>query len=193
MKKVLIILFILFSTNSFSQKWSLNKVDKNKEFGYEYLFSFQNENDKNEFIKTKNDNNKKSQIIGKILDKSNNPISGVVNISSKTIKFSKDIQTNFNGEFSADLDPGEYKLEINYIGFDKFVTEFSINEKNTIEFKIKLGLSSELRIYEINSKNELSDKEINQIIKCVEKNKELRNFSTEKCSDKLRYKVMIQI
>ena len=193
MKKILIILIILFSTNSFSQKWSLNKVDKNKEFGYEYWFSFQNENDKSEFIRTKKDNNEKSKIIGKIIDKSNNPISGFVNISSKDNSFSKDIQTNFNGDFSAELDSGDYKLEINLIGFDNFKTEFSIIEKNTLEFKIKLGLSPELRIYQINSKNELSDKQINEIIKCVEKNRDLKYFSTEKCSDKLNFKVTIQI
>ena len=194
MKKILIILIILFSTNSFSQKWSLNNVDKNKEFGFEYWFSFQNENDINEFEIIEKENLNKTELKGQIFDKLNNPISDAsINIISKDKSINKELRADFDGNFKTELSNGEYSIEINYFGFDQFKTDLNIKENSSVEFKINLGLGQELRTYQIASKNELTENEISEIIKCIDQNRELKNYSTKKCSDRKKYEITIQM
>ncbi len=76
MKHIIILLFLTIYSTSYSQNWKLNTVNKTKEYGFEYWFSFQNEDDKNEFVIMKKINEKKPEVIGQILNKKCNPISG---------------------------------------------------------------------------------------------------------------------
>ena len=194
MKHILILFFFTISFNSFSQNWELNNIDKTKEYGFQYTFSFQNENDKNEFKVSEKKNSKSTELRGQIFDNLNNPISGVsIKIISKNKTFSKQIQVDFEGNFKTELPPGEYWIEINYVGYDQFKTDFSIKENSTTEFKIKLGLGQELRIYQIDSKTELTDNEISEIIDCVNGKRKSKSFSTTECSEKNKYNVTIQI
>ena len=194
MKYIIIILFFTISTTTYSQNWRLNKVDNTKEYGFEYWFSFQNEDDDNEFKIIEKKNSKRTEINGQISDKLNNPISGAfIKIISKDKSLNKELYADFDGNFKMELPPGEYSIEINYIGFDQFKKIFCIKEKSSKEFKINLGLGEELRIYQINSKTELTENEILEIIKCVNINRKIKNFSTEKCSNREKYILTIQI
>ncbi|QOD59430.1 carboxypeptidase regulatory-like domain-containing protein [Polaribacter haliotis] len=194
MKHILILFFFTISFNSFSQNWELNDIDKTKEYGFQYTFSFQNENDKNEFKVSEKKNSKRTELKGQIFDKLNNPISGVyIKIISKNKTLSKQIQADFEGNFKTELPTGEYSIEINYVGYDQFKTDFRIKENSTTEFKIKLGLGQELRIYQIDSKTELTDNEISEIIDCVNGKRKSKSFSTTECSEKNKYNVTIQI
>jgi len=184
----------MISSISYSQNWKLISVDKTKEYGFEYHFSFQNEEDNNEFKTIEKENSKGTELIGKILDKLNNPISGAnIKITSKDKSLNKELHADFDGKFKTELPTGEYSIEINYIGFDQLKKDFFIKEKTSKEFKINLGLGQELRIYQIDSKAELTEKEILEIIKCVNLNRKLKNFSTEKCSNREKYILTIQI
>ena len=194
MKHIIILLFLTIYSTSYSQNWKLNTVNKTKEYGFEYWFSFQNEDDKNEFGITEKINGKKSEIIGEILDKKCNPISGAnIKIISENGDIIKNLQANFNGKFTAELKKGNYSIKTNYYGFDNFETDFSVKEKSSTELKIKLGLGAELQIYQIESKNKLTENKILDIIKCVEQKRNFKKFNTRKCSEKLNYKVSIQI
>ena len=194
MKHIITLLFLTISFSSFSQNWKLNNVDKIKEYGFEYIFSFQNEDDNNEFKITEKKNSKSTEISGQIFDKLNNPISGVsVKINSKNKTLSKELQADFDGKFITELPTGEYSIEINSIGFDQFKTDFCIKEYSSKDFIIKLGLSQELRIYQIDSKTELTDNKISEIIECVNGKRKSKSFSTTECSEKNKYKVTIQI
>tara|TARA_R110002033_G_scaffold33618_3_gene71058 strand:- start:63 stop:647 length:585 start_codon:yes stop_codon:yes gene_type:complete len=194
MKHILILFFFTISFNLFSQNWELNNIDKTKEYGFQYTFSFQNENDKNEFKVSEKKNSKRTELIGQIFDRLDNPISGVsIKIISKTETLSKQIQADFDGNFKTELPTGEYWIEINYVGYDHFKTDFRIKENSTTEFKIKLGLGQELRIYQIDSKTELTDNKISEIIDCVNGKRKSKSFSTTECSVKNKYKVTIQI
>ena len=194
MKNIIILFFFTISYSSFSQKWELNNVDKTKEYGFQYTFSFQNEKDKNEFQIAQRRNSKNTELSGQVFDKLNNPISGVsIKIISKTKTISKQVQADFHGRFKTELPIGEYSIEINYVGFDQFQADFKIKENSITEFKIKLGLGQELRIYQIDSKTKLNDNKISEIIECVNGKRKLKNFSTIECSEKNNYKVAIQI
>ncbi len=193
-KHIIILFFFTISFSSFSQKWKLNNVDKTKEYGFQYTFSFQNENNENEFKILEKKNSKRTEFSGQIFDKLNNPISGVfIKIISKTKTFNKQIQVDFDGNFKTELPTGDYSIEINYVGYDQFKTDFRIKENSTTDFKIKLGLGQEFRIYQIDSKTELTENKISEIIDCVNGKRELKSFSTTECSEKKRYKVTIQI
>ncbi|AUC76670.1 carboxypeptidase-like regulatory domain-containing protein [Olleya sp. Bg11-27] len=194
MKHIIILLFLTISFSSFSQNWKLNNVDNIKEYGFEYIFSFQNEDDNNEFKITEKKNSKSTEISGQIFDKLNNLISGIsVKIISKKRTLSKELQADFYGKFITELPIGEYSIEINHIGFDQFKTDFCIKEYSSKDFIIKLGLSQELRIYQIDSKSELTDNKISEIIECVNGKRKSKSFSTIECSEKNKYKVTIQI
>ena len=79
------------------------------------------------------------------------------------------------------------------MGFDQFKTDFCIKEYSSKDFKIKLGLSQELRVYQIDSTTELTDNKISEIIECVNGKRKSRSFSTTECSEKNKYKVTIQL
>ncbi|MGS2727885.1 carboxypeptidase-like regulatory domain-containing protein [Psychroserpens sp. BH13MA-6] len=194
MRHILILFFFTISFSSFSQNWELNDIDKTKDYGFQYTFSFQNENDKNEFYISEKKNSKTAELSGKIFDKLKNPISGVyIKIISKTKSLNKKIQADFDGNFKTELPTGEYSIEINHMGYDQFKTDFRIRENSSTEFKVKLGLGKELRIYQIDSKTELTDNIISEIIDCVSGKRKSKSFSTTKCSEKDKYKVTIQI
>jgi hypothetical protein len=194
MKHIIILFFFTISFSSFSQKWKLTNVDKTKEYGFQYTFSFQNENDENEFHVSEKKNLRRTELSGQIFDKINNPISGVsIKIISKTKAFNKQIQADFDGNFKTELPIGDYSIEINYPGYDQFKTDFRIKENSTTDFNIKLGLEQELPIYQIDSKIELTENKISEIIDCVNGKRELKSFSTTECSEKNRYKVTMQI
>ena len=194
MKPIIILYFFTISFSSFSQNWALNNIDKTKEYGFQYTFTFQNEDDKNEFKIVERNNSKSTEISGQVLDNMNNVISGVsIKIVSKNKTLSKDLQADFDGNFKTELPTGKYSIEINYFGFDQFKTEFCIIEKSSKNFKINLGLGQELRNYQIDSKTELTENKISEIIECVNRKRKSKSFSTTKCSEKNKYKVTIQI
>ncbi|CAM1366775.1 conserved hypothetical protein [Tenacibaculum litoreum] len=194
MKYIIILFLFTISFSSFSQKWELNNVDKTKEYIFQYTFSLQNEDDNNEFKVSKKKNSKRTELSGQVFDKLNNPISGVsIKIISKTKTLSKEIQADFDGNFKTELPTGEYQIEINYVGFNQFKTDFRIEKKITTEFKINLGLGQELCTYQIDSKIELTENKVSEIIECVNKKRKSKSFSTTECSEKNKYRVTIQI
>ncbi len=182
------------SISSYSQNWSLNNVDETKEFGFEYWFSFQNEDDESVLKITEKKNCGETKIIGRISDSSKNDISGAnVKIKSKEANFEKNIKTDFDGKFKLIIDDGEYTIEIDYPGFDKLISDFIIDEKSKLNMNVFLGLGPELQVYQINSKEKLNENKISEIIKCVEQKRNKRKFSTMECSDKKEYQVTMHI
>ncbi|MFI2742761.1 carboxypeptidase-like regulatory domain-containing protein [Zhouia sp. PK063] len=193
MKHLLMLIFYLISISSFSQNWTLNNVDKHKKYGFQYIFSFQNNDDSNSYKIITKEHFKITAVTGQVFDHANIPIAGAhIKITSKKGSFSKEIYTNFNGNFEIALSSGEYLIEINSIGFDNFKTDFSIKANTITEFKINLGLGEELRIYQIDSKRELTKNEIMEIMECVNNKRKSQDFNTTACSQKNLYTVTIQ-
>ena len=194
MKNLVIIIFLINTFNSFSQNWKLNNIDNTKEYVYQYIFSFQNEDDNNEFNIIEIANSNSTELIGYIYDKLNNPISAAsIVLISKSKIFEKKLQADFTGVFKVDLPIGSYMIEIDYPEFDKFTTEFTIQKNFTTQFKVNLGLGEEIRNYQIDSKNELKNDEILNIIECVSNKRKSKNFKAFQCSEKEKFIVSIQI
>ncbi len=88
------------------------------------------------------------------------------------------------------LKPGNYSIAIIAMEYDRYSVKLSIKENEFFNLHIKLGLAPEPEVYQINSKEELKENEILSIMKCVKDNK--RGFS-EKCIDRHRYYLNMQI
>jgi len=72
----------------------------------------------------------------------------------------------------------EGKIEVSYIGFESYKTEFHLIPQKEIKFEIRLAQTADPlpTIYEIHSKIRITKKEREKIIKCV-----VENEGDEKC------------
>ena len=98
--------------------------------------------------------------------------------------------SEFNGETELQLENGKYRIEVEALKYDNFNLDFEIENSQQVELKIKLGLAPELEVYEIDSKKELTETEILEIIECVRVN---RNDFHKNCSDLRKHRIMMHI
>lgn len=189
MKQTILILSILFSVQCFGQKWHLNNVDKSEEYAYEYWFQYENIEDTCSYQITKNPESKNSII--KLFD---NLDDTVIFANIKLINLDNESETNltsdFNGNTKIHLEDGKFKVEVMAMNYDNFSLEFEIRDGQQVELIIKLGLAPELEVYQIDSKKELSETDILEIIECVKVN---RDDFLKICSDLKKYRIMMHI
>ena len=189
MKQTILILSILFSVQCFGQKWHLNNVDKNKEYPYEYWFQFKNVEDTCSHQLKKKSESKMSSI--RIFDNQDVTVN-FANI--QVINIENDSETNlipkFNGNTELRLENGKYRIEVRAMNYDNFNLEFGIENDKQIELNIKLGLAPELEVYQIDSRTELRETEILELIECVRIN---RDDYYKICSDLKKYRIMMHI
>ncbi|MFI0427516.1 MAG: carboxypeptidase-like regulatory domain-containing protein [Flavobacterium sp.] len=189
MKQKTTILFLLLICNVYGQKWHLNRIDKNSKYKYEYWFQFQNLEDSCTFNEEK--------ILGKLkstiqLTDNKNKFVSLANITIKNLEsgYITNLTTDLNGLGEVSLKPGKYKVFISAINYDEFTFDFKISENEAINLKVQLGLAPELDVYQINSKTELKEVDIFEIMKCVKENKQ--NFY-ENCSQREKFYITMQI
>ena len=189
MKQTILILSVLYSIQCFGQKWHLNNVDKSKDYPYEYWFQFENLDDTCSYKLTKKSGFEKSHIE---LYNNQGDIVTFANIIIHNIGTDSIISliSEYNGQSNILLKKGKYRIEIYAMNYDKFNLEFEVKNEQYIELQIYLGLAPELTVYQIDSKSELTESEIYEIMKCVKINK---NQFNENCSDIKKYSVMIHI
>ncbi len=188
MRQVTTILFLLFFSQVFGQKWHLDDIDKSKEFKYKYTFTFENAEDSSSFIFRKKDGNSISNI--QITDnKGDTIVYAAIIVKDLENDTSLIFMSDFEGLVKLELKPSNYNLQITSIGYDKFIFNFNILENEYFNLKVQLGLGSELGIYAIHSKTKLEENEILTIINCVKENRE-GNYT--KCTDQNRYFIMTQ-
>lgn len=189
MKHTIFILSILISIQCFGQKWHLNNVNENEKFPYEYWFQFENIEDTCSYIQTKNLESENS--VFKLLDNQGDIVK-FANI--KVINLDNDRETNLTSDYKGYsellLENGKFRIEIRAINYDNFNLEFEIENTEQVELTIKLGLAPELEVYQIDSKKELTETEILEIIECVRIN---RDDFHKICSDFKKYRIMIHI
>ncbi|ESU24009.1 hypothetical protein FLJC2902T_32070 [Flavobacterium limnosediminis JC2902] len=195
-KTIIILVFILHSTFNYAQKWHFEKVDSEREFKYEYWFSFQNEDDSNsiELIETPNQTDTK-RINGIITDSKGKPIEFVdIIIKDNSGNIISIIYPNSKGEFLLERQFESFELIISTIEYDELISKINLKSNFNTSLKIKLGRAPELLTYQINAKSELNSDEITEIINCVKKNRDLNDENYLKnCSDDKKYKLCIQI
>ena len=167
----------------------MNNVDKTEEYSYEYWFQFENLDDTCSFQLTEKIGKQPSTF--EIFDNQNDAIV-FANIRLENIETDSiiNLHSDFNGKIEILLEKGNYKIEISAINYDNFELEIEVESEEFLEFIINLGLAPELEVYQIDSKVELEESEIIQIIDCVKMNR--REFY-ENCSDKKRYRIIMQI
>lgn len=186
---ITIVLLLLFC-NVYGQKWHLNRINKNSKFKYEYWFNFDNLEDSSSysFNKQKGQTMSSIHLTNNYADTVAFVIIAIRDLDNDTIF---PIVTDMNGYGNLKLKSGKYKIEISDINYDKFSFEFTLLDNEYFNLNVCLGLASDLTVYQINSKNELSKKEISRIIECVKKNR--NNFSH--CRDLIRkkYSILMQI
>jgi hypothetical protein len=183
------ILFLLLFCNVYGQKWHLNRIDKSTKFKYEYWFQFDNIDDTSSYNFEKSAGHLKSTI--QLTDhKGNTVLFATIRIKGLGNNDLFNIISDFDGLGIVKLRHGKYRIEISAVNYDKFSFDFTISEGEYFDLNIKLGLAPELTVYQINSKNELSEREIQAIINCVRVN---RQDFYKICLDKGRYKISMHI
>lgn len=189
MRQTTTILFLLLFCNVYGQKWHLVGIDKSAKFKYEYWFQFDNIDDTSSYNFEKSVGHLKSTI--HLTDnKSDIVLFATIRIKDIDHDTLLNIISDLDGLGTVKLRPGKYRLEILAVNYDKFSFDFTISEGEYFDLNIKLGLAPELTVYQINSNNELTEKEIETIINCVKENRQDYN---KICSDKDRYKIMTHI
>jgi hypothetical protein len=189
MKQTIFILSILLSVQCFGQKWHLNNVDKNEDYPYEYWFQFENTEDTCSYQLTKKQGTQNSTI-----QLFNNYGDTLVFANVKVINLGNESETtqisDFNGNTELSLEDGKYRIEVRAMNYDNFNLEFEIENGRQVNLNIKLGLAPELEVYQIDSKKELKETKILEIIECVRIN---RNDFHKICSDLRKYRIMMHI
>jgi hypothetical protein len=186
LKLLTTISFFLFFCNVYGQKWHLNKVNEASEYKYEYWFHFDNEEDTSSFVLR--------NIIGQ-----STPTIHLRNNNGDTIDFAiikiKNLKSGIEygflsqdiGQFN--LKPGDYNITVSAMNYDHFAINFKLKKNQSIDLNVKLGLSSESVVYQINAKEKLSDVEMSTIVNCIRESESDFN----KCSIKNKYSVTMHI
>lgn len=167
----------------------MNRIDQSAKFKYEYWFQFENINDTSSYNFKKGLGQLKSTI--QLTDNNGDTVLfATIRIKGLDNDTLLNIKSDLDGLGTVKLRPGKYRIEISAMGYDKFSFDFTISEGEYFDSKIKLGLAPELTVYQINSKDELTEQEIQAIINCVKTN---RQDYYKICSDKDRYNIMMHI
>tara|TARA_R110002072_G_scaffold123375_2_gene258643 strand:+ start:2121 stop:2690 length:570 start_codon:yes stop_codon:yes gene_type:complete len=189
MRQTIIIISILFSNQCLGQKWHLNNVDKSEKYPFEYWLQFENLEDTCSY--ELNENPESQNSIFRLFDNHGDTIIfayfKLINLESESDTMAI---SELNGETELELKNGKYRIEIRAVKYDNFNLDFEIKNSRQVELKIKLGLAPELEIYQIDSKKELTESDILEIIECVRVN---RNDFHKSCSDLKKYLIMMQI
>lgn len=189
MRQTTTILFLLIFCNVYGQKWHLNRIDKSSKFKYEYWFQFDNIDDTSSYNFEKKSGHLKSTI--QLTDnKGDTVLFASIRIKCLDNDTLINMITDLYGLGTVKLKPGNYRVEVSSMNYDEFSYDFTISEGEYFDLKIKLGLAPELTVYQINSKNELNEQEIQAIINCVKTN---RQDFYNICSEKDRYKIVMHI
>ena len=186
---LLFVNLMLILNHSFSQTWTEHTAINDTIYKYEYWFQFDNTDNENSYTIDKNFGKDFTEIsvfnnYGDTLSLSN------IVIINKLTGERKGQISDFNGLCFLNLNNGKYQIEVNVLGYDKFLLDFEIINNEPINLKITLGLAPELQVYQICSKNILKEKTIKKIIKCVKEN---RKTNIKKCERKNEYIISIQI
>jgi len=167
----------------------LHKVDQNEEYPFEYWFQFENLEDTCSYKLT--ENLKSLNSVFKLTDNNGDPVIltniKVINLESESETY---LISDFEGMTELQLENGKYRIEVTTLLFDKFSTDFKIKNNQQVELKIKLGRAPGLEVYQLDSKKELLETEILEIIECVRAN--INDFS-KSCSNLKKYRIMMHI
>jgi hypothetical protein len=111
----------------------------------------------------------------------------VINLENKN---ETNLISEINGKTGLQLENGKYRIEVRAMNYDNFNLNIEIENGEQVELTIKLGLAPELGVYQIDSKKELTETEILEIIECVRVN---RDDFHKICSDLKKYRIMMHI
>jgi hypothetical protein len=183
-----IIFFSFHLLPAMSQNWTL-KVDKSKEYCYDYRFRI-DDTDTNSYSLIHDSGSQFSTFF--ISDNFGDSILlAMVSIKNLTDNTVDTLPIDFSSTKRIWLSPGKYELKVYNMYFDQFKASFEIKENEHVKAKINLGENSVLiSPYHIHSKIKLADSEIYKIIDCV---KLRRKDPTKICHDKSKYHVTMEI
>lgn len=164
-------------------------AQKPSDYKYIYKFQLPELNDSSRIvIDTTRNKNPLVSLKGKISDNRSEPVS-FLTITIKNIDTTFYLTTNNEGLFETRIKPFLYELTIDGIGYKSFKISIKINGENNFNFKLILAKGKSLEWFDIYSKRELTQQEINTIIECAQSNGQ----NVYKCRKKNLYYVLIEI
>ncbi|WP_338765271.1 hypothetical protein WAF17_01290 [Bernardetia sp. ABR2-2B] len=182
----LLLLLILFTFDSCSRKNHSYRINKNSEFKYEYVFSFDYKDDTSR-VKIEKREAVKSKISGVVSDK--NGIIPPFNIILIGIEnhFRKTTEVYWEGKFDYEIPEGKYNMQISNVNAEPFEYKFEVEKNTELNFDIYLKSRQLPTIYQINSKQPLSNNKVKKIKNCIKESRK------EPCWKKDKYTISIQI
>jgi len=126
-----------------------------------------------------------TQVSGTIWDDDSKEILiGANIIFKKDEKFVTGITTDFNGNFKLNIDPGDYKFTVKYLGFDDYYGKVTVKAGNNNNLKVYLRTAGQLlnEIVVVEYKVPLIKKN-NSTSGATITSKEIRNLPTKDISD----------
>ena len=171
--------------------FTLSTVVGQKINTYKYVYKFQldKSNDINSVtVDTLQNQDAFEKISGEVIDNKLQPLIFVtIILKSKDTTIYK--TSNDKGLFVINAKPSTYELIISGANYVSITKTLVINDKINYNLKIKLARQASLNWYNINSKKELTKKDIDKIKKCVEAN----GNNPIKCVKKNEYYISIEI
>lgn len=171
--KFILIVLVLLGLNSFGQK------------KYKYIYTFKPSIQDTGSVTIDSSSIEKNYLFVSVENFINEKLSfaNVIIQSKDTV-----IQTttDIDGNLKINLKTGHYAISINYLRYKPFVKYFKIYAG--VKMRIILARGPSLTIYEIHSRVKLKENELDQIKKCIEQNRELKD-----CGSKNKFYITMQI
>ncbi len=185
--KISLFLFLIFIVfNSCNKKSHYYRTDKNSEFKYEYIFSFE-QTDTSE-VKIEKKEATKSRIKGVVSDDYGVHFCSF-QLSGRYVK--RIIEIDENGNFEVEIPKGEYQIQTRGCS-DHMSFDFTLEENTEMSFDFYLKYRQRLpTIYQIDSKTPLSKRKIEKIKNCIKENRNKKGGKP--CWEKGKYTISIQI
>ena len=166
MRYYLIFLFVLFTKLSFGQYYHhLHKTINNSEFKYQYWFQFDDTKDSSYYVLDKVQDTTNIQIIGNCTDSLFESILKFHKFENDSVFFF--YYTDFKGRMQIELDPGKYEIKIITQIVDPIFLNIELAENEQFKVIVYAGFTPETTIYELNSIDKISGKEMWNIMDCI--------------------------
>ena len=181
-----IIIILLFCINTL-----LIYGQKTSPYKYVHKFQLEKPNEASFIhVDTISNDNKAFLISGVVTGAKKLPLSGSSIIFKRIDSPSKfSTTTNHNGQFEIVLNAGDYEVSISEVGHSSVNSSLKVTAQTNLKLTAVLANNTIMEWYNVNSKKELSNDELETIKKCVQQNPD----KPAKCGKKDEFYITIEI
>lgn len=165
------------------------------DYSFVYAFNLQYEEETTTYQMNAPKVSDTTLVKGFIQDHLNFSIPGVlIRISNDKGEEVAEAESDFDGNFGISLLPGTYVMETSFVGFDTSEASFDLSKNTSLGFRITMGRDGSLTVCEVHSKRTLTEMELTEIRRCIERTNDQHNeFYPNKYCGTAEYFIVVQI